>query len=564
MRTWHDALKACEGAGGTLARVESPAESELLLQTMGRTTSADDFWIGARWQWAGRDGAELRWFHTGARGSPNNYRVPIVTRRFVRFHWREGQPNNYRNQHCVSATRSLEGRWLDSDCRDARAFACQRGSVLARIETAGQNAALAAKLVASATWIGLSDMMSEGEWTWAADSVWLPGDKVHWTHWADGQPNDYGSQHCAAILRAGADTAASMGDRQALHGKWFDTDCRDELPECIERPALESPEARHWSPAYGVLSPTDPLSVELTFDGGTVRGTLSTDLTLIDWHNKHGYDWCYVVDPAGCATAAASQRFPGAAWQACSSPPSPQAAARDPLHDPPVPLMVPCRETAGEGYCAIHRSQCETFFCATCALPGSCDFTCGFCRVGTAGGCGDLAFPANDCEERGVLSRRGSPAKSPAKSPVAVARAPAGTPKLTEFGRRVSGSAAAARVRKEAESPPKLFFAKPVARAAREAREARLSAASAFKSRVRLPAGLPGLMGKEPKDSNALVVLEVGVGGGKSARLPVHAGDIPAVIAAKFASEHGLPAAYEQKLVGMIEQQVAIHSQGGA
>lgn len=48
-----------------------------------------------------------------------------MTRRFVRFHWREGQPNNYRNQHCVSATRSLEGRWLDSDCRDARAFACQ-------------------------------------------------------------------------------------------------------------------------------------------------------------------------------------------------------------------------------------------------------------------------------------------------------------------------------------------------------------------------------------------------------------------------------------------------------
>ena len=83
------------------------------------------------------------------------------------------------------------------------------------------------------------------------------------------------------------------------------------------------------------------------------------------------------------------------------------------------------------------------------------------------------------------------------------------------------------------------------------------SAASAFKSRVRLPAGLPGLMGKEPKDSNALVVLEVGVGGGKSARLPVHAGDIPAVIAAKFASEHGLPAAYQQKLVATIEQQLA-------
>ena len=83
------------------------------------------------------------------------------------------------------------------------------------------------------------------------------------------------------------------------------------------------------------------------------------------------------------------------------------------------------------------------------------------------------------------------------------------------------------------------------------------SAASAFKSRVRLPAGLPGLMGKEPKDSNALVVLEVGVGGGKSARLPVHAGDNPTAIAAKFASEHGLPAAYQQKLVATIEQQLA-------
>ena len=88
----------------------------------------------------------------------------------------------------------------------ARPECRRRGSVLARIETAGQNAALAAKLVASATWIGLSDMMSEGEWTWAADSVWLPGEKAHWTHWADGQPNDYGSQHCAAILRAGRPT----------------------------------------------------------------------------------------------------------------------------------------------------------------------------------------------------------------------------------------------------------------------------------------------------------------------------------------------------------------------
>ena len=83
------------------------------------------------------------------------------------------------------------------------------------------------------------------------------------------------------------------------------------------------------------------------------------------------------------------------------------------------------------------------------------------------------------------------------------------------------------------------------------------SAASAFKSRVRLPAGLPGLKGKEHKDSSALVVLEVGVGGGKSAWLPVHAGDIPAAIAAKFASEHGLPAAYQQKLVATIEQQLA-------
>ena len=98
------------------------------------------------------------------------------------------------------------------------------------------------------------------------------------------------------------------------------------------------------------------------------------------------------------------------------------------------------------------------------------------------------------------------------------------------------------------------------AEAAAKKRAAKLAAPSG----ARCEAAPPSAPAAAQKDSSALEVLEVGVGGGKSARLPVHAGDIPAVIAAKFASEHGLPAAYQQKLVGMIEQQVAIHSQGGA
>jgi len=91
------------------------------------------------------------------------------------------------------------------------------------------------------------------------------------------------------------------------------------------------------------------------------------------------------------------------------------------------------------------------------------------------------------------------------------------------------------------------------AEAAAKKRAAKLAAPSG----ARCEAAPPSAPAAAQKDSSALAVLEVGVGGGKSARLPVHAGDIPAVIAAKFASEHGLPAAYQQKLVATIEQQLA-------
>ena len=62
-------------------------------------------------------------------------------------------------------------------------------------------------------------------------------------------------------------------------------------------------------------------------------------------------------------------------------PPSPPPLPPPPAPPPsPPPPAAPCTETLGADYCAAAvltsgriRSKCETVFCATCLLPGSCD-----------------------------------------------------------------------------------------------------------------------------------------------------------------------------------------------
>ena len=44
------------------------------------------------------------------------------------------------------------------------------------------------------SWIGASDILVEGNWTWESN-----GQPLTYTNWGPGQPNNYGSQDCAMI-----------------------------------------------------------------------------------------------------------------------------------------------------------------------------------------------------------------------------------------------------------------------------------------------------------------------------------------------------------------------------
>ena len=76
------------------------------------------------------------------------------------------------------------------------------------------------------------------------------------------------------------------------------------------------------------------------------------------------------------------------AWPDPTSVPTP-APSYPPTPSRPIPAptpmptyvwnnTVPCSEGSAE-LCEAQSAQCETLFCPDCALPGFCDFTCGFC-----------------------------------------------------------------------------------------------------------------------------------------------------------------------------------------
>ncbi|MDP2305619.1 MAG: MopE-related protein [Pseudomonadota bacterium] len=104
---------------------------------------------------------------------------------------------------------------------DAASYTCEMfGFQLVTVNDADEHAALSAAVngYVSVAWIGLSDLVVEGEWTWE------DGTLATFTAWGEGEPNDVGA--------SGEDCANASNFDGA--GSWNDYPCDQELPFICE------------------------------------------------------------------------------------------------------------------------------------------------------------------------------------------------------------------------------------------------------------------------------------------------------------------------------------------
>ncbi|ESO94148.1 hypothetical protein LOTGIDRAFT_161348 [Lottia gigantea] len=249
-RIWNDARAMCGSNGGDLLSITSSVEQAYVTGRIKGMTS-EVLWIGANdlkrekgFQWTDR--------------SPFPY-----------MNWLPGEPNNNKNsEDCVSMFTS-SGMWNDWKCTNRAGFVCKKlgkttatpsqpttppastpeGSVwgcprlwrafrgscylyvpekltqgdaesncrvqsgnLASIAGPAENKFLLSMLPNAGrhkdnrVWLGFNDIQSESEF------VWSDGERVTYTNWADGDPNNYkGDQDCVSFL--------------SYHGGWIDENC---------------------------------------------------------------------------------------------------------------------------------------------------------------------------------------------------------------------------------------------------------------------------------------------------------------------------------------------------
>ena len=140
-------------------------------------------------------------------------------------------------------------------CRDAsvgwaaaEAACVARGAHLVTIESAAENAALAA-IAGAAMWIGYSDAATEGAYVWASG-------KGSYASWGEGQPDDAGgNEDCAAL---GAD------------GAWNDLPCDAARPFLCEDVRVRVPDPGDACDACPTIH--EPDSEPVGADAGTCGG----------------------------------------------------------------------------------------------------------------------------------------------------------------------------------------------------------------------------------------------------------------------------------------------------
>ncbi len=97
-----------------------------------------------------------------------------------------------------------------SSWTNARAECQERGGDLAIITSASENLAITQELVATRSWIGMSDIAREGVWRWIDGTPVAEG----YANWAMGEPNNY-------------NTGEDCGEIRNFTGVWNDQGCAD-------------------------------------------------------------------------------------------------------------------------------------------------------------------------------------------------------------------------------------------------------------------------------------------------------------------------------------------------
>ncbi|XP_048769474.2 perlucin-like protein [Ostrea edulis] len=121
----------------------------------------------------------------------------ILTIAYISAVWSQNCPNHWTN-HQSSCYLFMQD--VPVDFIEAGSFCQRRASKLVEVETAYENNFLRSHIVGTRPqegyWIGLSDIVSEGEWVWTSTQT-----KASFVDWTPNQPdNSQGHQDCAMFF----------------------------------------------------------------------------------------------------------------------------------------------------------------------------------------------------------------------------------------------------------------------------------------------------------------------------------------------------------------------------
>ncbi|KAL1503572.1 hypothetical protein AB1Y20_012050 [Prymnesium parvum] len=245
--TWAEAQAHCQSLGGELPSIQSKHWNDVLYNLTGGETT----WIGlsdikSEGDWVWSDGSSLNFSY-----------------------WGVGEPDGAQFENCGAFWEVRNNdKWFDMTCEDEYQFICllpspppppsppsiekaphlfqeklawaearahcqSLGGELPSIQSKHWNDVLYNLTGGETTWIGLSDIESEGDW------VWSDGSSLNFSYWGVGEPDGAQFENCGAFWEV------------RNNDKWFDMTCEDEyqficlLPSPPSAPSLSLERTPH-------------------------------------------------------------------------------------------------------------------------------------------------------------------------------------------------------------------------------------------------------------------------------------------------------------------------------